>query len=313
MPSEELIILTRNTLDSLGVNLSFKYGLPDVRKKYFTTNIVNIVEVVNNIEQYVLKNKNARIVICGVSFLGNLDSLRKLVSICKCTLIDSIVYSPSFVNEFEEDIRIVWDADKSSSMMCCEYFVGSGKSLRLDRLIKLIDIYDQWDVKHLAFGIAQDLNDYFWSPTYNGDGELLKNIEDTDGNLPLNFQEFRETNLNEFNLAVKNYEDRKLIHKTEEITILFGYDWFHRISHSEMSKGKDFVLGFTDWGLVQVRVNNESKYTNDELHSLRLQLVGDSDTGSLNAFMYKFKNKATFDDIIGEAQRVTKAIQDMSN
>ena len=72
-----------------------------------------------------------------------------------------------------------------------------------------------------------------------------------------------------------------------------------------MNEGKHFVVGFNQYGIVRVRIKNNTPYTKDQKNALRLELTNTENTGHMDAFTYKCNQE----DTLKEAQRVIHAIQ----
>lgn len=301
---KELIVFTHNDLDALGCMLHLEYKFPDVPKKYFHTNYSNIIELTDEILTYKKQNGNTHIVIPDVSFGDNKESLRKIYNAFDhVTHIDHHLYADGFWDEFP-NMKVIWDKSVCATTLCARYFGNEGQNANLDKLTYIIDVYDMWRVKSEHFGIAQDLNEYFW---YTKTVELCDDIVKNNYKLPQDYVPTVQFIHDQFNAALKDYEARKLIHRGGEITLAFVKEWFNQILIREMDAGKNFVIGINSWGLIKVRVNQDAPYTHEQLNKLRLVLTGTETTGHMHAFTYKI-DKSGLDALMAEAQKITTAI-----
>lgn len=306
---QELIVFTHNDLDALGCMLNIEYRFPDVPKKYFHTNYSNIVERVNEIIAYKSVHGGGHLVIPDVSFGDNRDALVKLYNeFDHVTHIDHHLYPEGFWDEFP-NMKVVYDKTKCATLLCNEYLGNhleeDEQAQRLKRLTRLIDVYDIWQKDAPEFSVAQDLNEFFW--TYDI-GVLCKEIVENGFKLPSNYVETVK-NINErYTRDIASFEERKLIHRIPGITIAFIDDWFNKMMLKEHENGQDFVIGITSYGIIRIRVRQESRYTKDDLDSLRIALIGNKDIGHNHAFTYKVKGDVSFNALMKEAQRVTEEI-----
>lgn len=310
MTSEELIVMTHNDLDALGSMLNIEFKFPSIKKKYFHTNYSDTDVIVQEIEDHIKKNGNNHIFIADVSFADNKNALRKLYKLGNCTLIDHHLYPDGFWDEFP-DMKIVWDKYKCATLLCNEYLGNTGKNVGLDNLSKIIDIYDLWQTGHEAFDFSQGLNDYFWRTIKSDDssiGKLTQRVIDNNYKLPDDFDDMVKVIKHEYEMAISGYEKRGLIYRSGGITLAFINDWFNQIVVPDMRNGQDFVIGINPYGIIRVRVRQESIYSDDQLDNLRLVLTGTKTTGHKHAFAYKMQGNVKFDDLMKEAQRVVTEI-----
>lgn len=304
---DELIVFTHNDLDALGCMLNLEYKFPTVRKRYYHTNYANINEIVDEIIQYQAQNGNTNIVIPDVSFADNKPALKLLYeAFDKCTHIDHHLYPDGFWDEFPH-MKVVWDKTKCATLLCNEYLGNKGQNQNLDNLSMIIDVYDLWQVKSPYFDVAQDLNEYFWR---FGTTDLTFNIIENGYKLPDNYKSAVGQFATEFEGALKSYENRNLIHRAGDITVAFVQEWFNQILVKEMREGKHFVIGINEWGIVKVRINQDTSYTGTQLDDLREILTGNRTIGHMHAFTYKVQGTVDFNAIMAEVQKVTKAIND---
>jgi len=302
----ELIVGTHNDLDALGSMLNIEFAYPNIKKKYFHTNYADIPKFVDEMIVYAQQNGIKGFLLPDVSFSDNKDSLRKLYNAGKVVVIDHHMYPEGFWDEFPE-MTIVHDKTKSATKLCNEYFKNTGKNKHLDQLTTVIDIYDIWQKDEKAFSFSQDLNEYFWHKVRATSIEtLLNEIVDVDYNLPSDFtgvvQNIKET----YTKAMDEYETRKLIHRSGDITICFIDDWFNQVMLKEHENNQNFVIGINSYGITRIRINQDSPYSVEQINKLRLALTGNAEYGHLHAFTYKVDNG--LDNLMKEAQRIVESI-----
>lgn len=305
--NNELVIFTHTDLDALGCMLGIEFKFPDIQKKYFHTNYGNIVERVQEIEDYMKENGNTHILIADVSFSDNKESLRKLYSLGKCTHIDHHLYPEDFWDEFP-DMKVVYDKTKCATLLCHDYFGNAGKSERLDKLVRIIDVYDLWQINEIEFNIAQDLNNYFWTHDI---AVLLDKIIQNEFKLPSDFIEVTSNiNANCKNDMIK-YQEQKLIQRAGDISLCFIKEWFNQVMIKEMDDGQNMVVGLDPYGIIKVRVNQNAPYSVEQLTEFREKLIGNSNVGHHLAFTYKYKGERSFENLMAEAQRLVQLYTEM--
>jgi oligoribonuclease NrnB/cAMP/cGMP phosphodiesterase (DHH superfamily) len=305
----ELIVFTHNDLDALGCMLNIEYRMPSIHKKYFYTNYNNISKKVDEIEEYIKDRTDIHILIPDVSFSTGKDELRRLYNLGKCTVIDHHLYPDEFWDEFP-NMKVIHSTEKSATLLCNEYFGNTGKNINLDKLTALIDIYDLWKIKNPHFNSAQDLNEYFWKY----DIEYLCNeIIQNEYKLPKNFLSLIDTIHTNYNAALEKFEKRNLIHRSGELTICFVDEWFNQILIKEMKEGKNFVICANSRGIIKIRINESAPYSVDVKNKIRIDLIGTSYIGHMNAFSYKMKNPISFDNLMEEIEKVVKIIKENCN
>jgi len=307
--NDELIIFGHNDLDMLGCVLNIEYKIPNVPKKYFYTNYANINEIAAKIEKYINEHGNTNILIVDVSFSDNKESLRKLYQLAKCTYIDHHLYPVGFWDEFPR-MKVVHDKSKCAAKICNEYFGNKGKNSNLDKLTFLIDVYDIWQTKSPAFNISQDLNNYFWE----FDLEILRDkIIENNYDIPSDFHDAVSRINANYKAAIMAFEERKLIQRSGDITIAFINDWFNQVMIREMKNGKNIVIGANSYGIIKIRIKEESPYSEEQKNSLRLALTGTENTGHMNAFTYRMNGPYNFGTIVKHIEFVVKNINEMKN
>ena len=310
---KELVVLTHNDLDAVGCYLNIEARFPETPKKYFITNYANINEVVGTIVQYKQEHGNRFLLIPDVSFATNKDALLTLYDAFESvTVIDHHMYPDGFWDEFPE-MMVVWDTEKSATLLCNEHLGVSGQNKNLDKLSHLIDVYDTWQVDSPYFGIAQDLNDYFWETTdYNLPLTLGDQIIAAGHKLPPDYKQvvegLHETQASE----IQAYWDRKLIYRAQEVTIAFVHRWFNQIQLKEMREGQAIVIGVTPTGIIKVRIRKTSNISTEHKNRLRQELTGEGDIGHEDAFTYKVPGPTSFENTMREVQRIINVIEEIT-
>jgi len=305
--NEELIVFTHNDLDALGCMLNIEYKFPNVMKKYFYTNYANIPQITDDIERHIQQHGNKHLLIPDVSFATDKESLRRLYNIpgIKITHIDHHLYPAGFWDDFP-NMKVVWDKTKSATLLTNEYLGNNGKNANLDKLSYIIDIYDLWQYKSQYFGIAQDFNNYFWEC---GIEWLFNEIVNREYKLPENYNNV----VNSFNerskAHIEKLESKKLIMRSGEMTVAFTNEFFNQILIKEMDNGQQVVIGVNDYGIVKIRLHQETKLSVDQINKIRLETTGESETGHLHAFTYKMNKQPTFENIMHEIERVAKVFE----
>jgi hypothetical protein len=304
--NNEIIVFGHNDLDMLGCMLNIEFKMPNVKKKYFHTNYSNIAQRVDEIEQYIAQNGNTHILIPDVSFADDKDSLRRLYNLGKCTHIDHHLYPEGFWDEFP-DMKVVYDKDKCATKLCNEYFGNAGKHDGLDKLTYIIDIYDLWQTENKDFTTAQELDCYFWE--YNI-AYLLEKIIERGYKLPSNYLSVTEKLREKQKKDLESFEKRKLIHRSNNITICFVDAWFNQILIKEMEQGQHFVIGVNSYGIIRIRVNRKANHSSEVLDNIRLATTGTKTIGHQHAFTYKMDKVNSFENLINEIQSVVGKIED---
>jgi len=309
--NKEVIVFTHNDLDALGSMLNIEFALPNIKKKYWYTNYSNIPQIVKEIESYCAVHNVEHILIPDVSFSDNKEHLKHLYDIAKITHIDHHMYPENFWDEFP-NMRVMWDKSKCATLICNEYLGNTGQSSNLDKLSKIIDIYDIWQDQHPAFDVAQSVNDYFWNA--HGDIEWLMNeIVKSNYDLPADFNSVISALYIQKDKEIAEYEEKKLIQRAGDITFLFGNAWYNHILINEHRSGKMFFICINDYGIVRVRINQKAPVTLEQLRELRKVVAGNPDIGHSHAFTYKYAGAPSWDNTLKEAQKLSQAIQTVCN
>ncbi len=299
----ELIVFLHTDLDAAGCMLNIEFKYPTVEKKYFFTNYADIESKVNDISIYIKEHGNKHILCADVSFSDSPESLKLLTTLGHVSVIDHHIYCAGFWDEFTDSVNLIWDKNKSATLLCNEHLGNTGLNENLDKLTYLIDIYDIWQDQHVAFPLAQDLNEYFWqySVTAFVDAVIVNGYKLPNDYL-LKTAEIRAKLAQE----MQDYENRKLIHRFGDITCAFVDSCFNQILIKEHQKGQNFVIGISSYGIIKVRINQKQPYSNEVLNKIRYALSGIKEFGHLHAFTYKIKS--SYDKLMQETQRIVETI-----
>jgi len=304
---DELIVLTHNDLDALGCMLCIENKFPDTKKKYFHTNYGDLDRVVTELDLYVKENGNVNIIIPDVSFSTNKDALRKIYGMFSGFIlhIDHHMYPDGFWDEFPK-MKVVYDKTKCATLLCFETF--DIKNQNLQTITKIIDVYDLWQTESPIFNIAQDLNEYFWNKNRFCDmfSQAIGFI-DRGYKLPRDFDDTVQMIKYKIEQEIAESYQKKLIHRFGDISVVFAKEWFNQIMIREMDAGQNFVIGFSSWGLVKIRINQKFSST-EKKNKIREILTGEPDIGHMEAFSYKMKSGKSFENIMKEAEHVVKTI-----
>lgn len=303
---QEIIVFTHHDLDAMGSMINVEFKFPDIDKKYFSTNYFNMDERICEIIDYSKEHNINVLLIADVSFSENKDNLDLLYKhFDRITLIDHHLYPEEFWDDFP-NMKIVHDTKKSATLLCHEYFSNAGKNKNLDKLTRIIDVYDIWQTEEPEFQFSQDLNEYFW--TY--DLELLtQKIAQNEYKLPNDFLEVSNNIKNNIKHDIVDYNKRGLIQRSKDVTICFVNKWFNQIMLSEMENGQNIVIGISSYGYVKIRINKKAPYTDAQKEELRSLITGNPNLGHMDAFSYKYESKPSFDNSLKEIQRIVEIFE----
>ena len=300
---DELIVFTHNDADAAGSILNIEYKMPHIKKKYFYTNYGDIDKQVQAIEDYVKQHGNKYCLMADVSWSTSPDGLHKMCSLFeKITLIDHHLYQDGFFDNYPK-LKVHWDKSKSATLLTYEYFNNDNQNLK--KLSELIDVYDLWQVKHPDFYASQDLNDFFWEI---GREKFINDCINSGYSLPHYYNAVVADLQNRYNEAIAKFENRKLIQRSEKITLAFVDEWFNQILIKEMKNGKDFVINATTFGIFKIRISVFANISSEQKDLLRLALCGTKDIGHENCFTYKMKQQVSFENIMKELKHITEQI-----
>lgn len=312
MSNKDIVVFTHNDLDALGCMLHIHQKFPDIHKHFFHTNYQNIGEITDQILDLIKLKSIALVIIADVSFSDNKKHLRKLLSAAKCVLIDHHLYPDDFWNDLD-GLSIRWSNEKCAASLCGEFFRTKGQNSNLDKLTKIIDVYDIWRTEHKAFNLAQDLNNYFWATNIRDFYDyLVKN----DCKLPQNFANVTKNIRNEQSEALKRFENTGSIRRANVgnvggVTVAFVNEHFNPIIINEMANGQNFVILINHYGIVRVRVNKKCNVSSENLEKLRETLMGNSNICHAYAFTYKIggSGRVSLGELATEAERVVQALE----
>ena len=303
---DELIVCSHNDLDMALSVINIEYKMPGIKKKYFYTNYGDIDKQVQDIEDYVKQHGNKYCLMTDISWSTSPETLHKMCSLFeKITLIDHHLYPEGFFDEYPK-LKVHWDKSKSASLLTHEYF-GNNKfgHTDLEYITELTDVYDLWQIRSPLFNKAQDLNTFFWEV---GKEKFINDIINSGFKLPHYYDNVIADITRRYNEAIAKFENRKLIHRSEKITLAFVDEWFNQIIIQEMQAGKDFVINATTFGIFKIRISAEAPITSEMKDNLRLALCGTKDIGHANAFSYRMKEQVSFENIMKELKIITSEI-----
>lgn len=302
---DELIVFTHCDLDMAGSVLCIEKYIPNIRKKYFYTNYSDIKKRVDEIENYIKQHGNTHCLMTDISWSTHPDDLHHICSLFeKITLIDHHLYPNGFFDNYPK-LKVYHDKSKSGALLTYEYFKLNDSNLK--SIIDIIDVYDLWQSEHRDFEKSQDLNRFFWEV---GREKFIEDIINSNYKLPSYYENTVNKIRVKFTEDIEKYEKRKLIHRTDSITIVFTNDWFNEILIKEMSDGRDFVINVTTYGVFKIRINNNSGISDDIKNKIRFKLTGNTDIGHMNAFPFKMSLPISFENIMSEIKRVINIIEE---
>lgn len=302
---DELIVFSHNDLDMAGSILCIEYKMPFIKKKYFYTNYSDIKKQVDDIEQYVKQYGNTHCLMTDISWSTSPEELHRICNMFeKVTLIDHHLYPDNFFESYPK-LKVYYDKNKSGALLTYEYFKINNPDLK--EIVDLTDVYDLWQDDHIDFEKSQDLNRFFWEI---GKDKFITDIINNNYKLPYYYNTVINELRKKFTEAIEKFENRKLIHRTDKITIAFVDEWFNEILVKDMAEGKDFVINVTTYGIFKIRINRKSNIPDSLKNELRLRLTGTNDVGHMNAFPFKMKNQISFENIMAEIKNVINTIND---
>lgn len=309
----EIVVLGHNDLDMLGCVLNIEYKLKEYNKKYFCTNYLDLDSKVNETIDFIEKNNCSHLFIVDVSFSDYKQLLDQLYSLdIKIIYIDHHQYGSDFWDSYP-DMTVKYEKNKCAALLCNEFFKNAGHNERLDKLTRIIDVYDLWQTDEPEFDVSQDVNNYFWYKIKEENKtlfDMVKILQENDFKLPSDFIEIVDQIKQQYLADINNYEQRGLIQRTKDITLCFIPNWFNQIIVSEMNNGKTFVICINQYGIVRTRINKKSNLTDDQKNNIRLKVTGNVNSGHAEAFTHKYKEKLSFENSINEAQRIIKIINE---
>lgn len=300
---DELIVFSHQDLDMSGSVLNIEYKMPNIKKKYFYTNYGDIKQRVDDIEEYVKQHGNTHCLMTDISWSTNPDELHRICSLfSKITLIDHHLYPNEFFEAYPK-LKVHWDKSKSATLLTYEYLKNANSDLLA--LSKLIDVYDLWQDTHPDFSEAQDLNEFFWEI---GKEKFINDCISSGYKLPHYYNSVVSDIRKKYTEEIDKYENRKLIHRADKITVAFVDTWFNQILLKEMKEGKDFVINAMSYGIFKIRINAAASITSEQKNALRLSLCGTADIGHENAFTFKMKDSVSFENIMKQIKFIISEI-----
>lgn len=304
---KKIAILNHNDLDALGCVLNINNKFPNVKKKYFYTNYIDLEEKVNDVIKYCHFNKPDLLLITDISFSNNKKELKKLSELkkyCPIIFIDHHVYSKDFFDDI--DILKYHDINKSSTKIIENIFNINNKNLK--KLTTLIDIYDTWKMKSPLFKISMGLDAYFRNNTKDKTIDQFANILEKNNYILKDFKNFYINHLKNTKEKIEDYKSRKLITKiTPKFTVAFTDDSFNEILYDEFMNGTEFVLIVNSYGILRYRFNAFGNLSDKQKKEIKLKLIGNLNIGHLNAFSDKLK-ESNFDKIMKKVEDVYKIV-----
>lgn len=309
--TNEILVFTHTDADALGCMLSAKKGLPKQNFKYWHTNYQNIPELTDEIVRYQAQNNNNYIFIMDISFSNNKKELLELCNTgAQILFIDHHLYSSDYFSDLPKNIKVIHDVNNSATMLAYKYFLKTEQPEKFNKLIDLIDVYDIWQKNRPEFLAAQYFNEYFWKNASNMSLEnLMYKIINSDWKLPDDFSDTVKQIAQEIQETKESLEKRKLIYRTKDITIMFTDKYFNWVIQDEFKDGRQVCIIINDWGLVRIRISEDSILSKGQKDKLRLTFTGSKDIGHDNAFTYKMTNPASFENIMKEVELVSTRIQ----
>lgn len=313
---DELIVFTHNDMDALSCMLNLEYNKPYQKKVYYHTNYQNIKEKTYDILQYIKQHKNKEIYILDISFSNNKPELLELIKTgAKITFIDHHLYTDGYFEDLEkfQNFTYLHRINYSAGLLTHVYLKNNGKNTNLDKLTKIMDVYDIWKKDSPLFEDAQLLNEYIGDCFKSMSLEyLMRIIVDNDYDLPSDYEKQLKIILQRIQNTKESLEKRKLIRRTPDIMIMFTDDYFNFIIKEEFKAGRQVCLIVNDYGIIRIRVSENSVLTKESKNYIRARFCGDSNTGHQNAFTYKIPN-VSFDNIIEEIKLLSNIIQQEIN
>lgn len=311
----ELIVLTHNDLDAAGAILNIEFKTPDITKQYFCTNYNDLSEIAEALCAFAAQRGLKKLVATDVSFSDNLPVLEKLAGeFEQMVVIDHHMYPVGFWETFEEKfprVTVVYDTTKCATELTADVLGnanGSPEGQKLDKLSKLIGVYDIWKYKHPAFDLAQSLNDYFWEV---GMLAFVQSFTESKYGFPTDYSEVTDRCLQRHVSAVSQLEAASLIRRVQEVTVAFMERFAARFVVDEHRRGQEFVIVANSYGIIRIRINQDSDLSSEQLNDLRFKLTGHHEYGHPHAFTYKVDvtdSTSAFEEVTKEIQRIIVAI-----
>jgi len=282
---------------------------PNIKKKYFHTNYVDLNGVVNELMEYVCDNDVSHIFICDIMFANHLWLLESIYKLNKRVVyIDHHKYPDHFFDDFS---GVIWDDSKSSSMLCSDVFKSRGINSNLDKLTDIVDVFSMWDKHHELFKVSQKINEYYIQETKHSTPELFMNaLECNNWCLADNFRESVQKIDESFNEYLRVTDVSSVVQRSGDVSICFGDDWFTRLMIDEMKNGANLVVGVTSWGLVQIRINSDTHFSIDQYEFFHHGVSPLEHIGQNNVITYRLPKHPTLKTMIDEVNDIVRIFQE---
>jgi len=307
----EIIHLTHIDLDAMGCILSV--CTLDYSQKIFSTNYVNMSEVVDNLTDTCYRTHVKMILITDLSFSGNKKTLEYLEALAKklnvpIILIDHHEYKDNFFDSFKY-LKIIHDIKHSASYLTQSFLKTKGKSEHLDRIIDLCDTFDIWQSNKPNFVLSLGLNSYFWENVLRTSlQDFAYKICNNGFRLPVDFKNFYKHYIIDSKSKIESYRKRKLITSDGFFSVAFIDEYFTEVLYEEFQKNVQFVMIANSYGITRFRFKDASVLSRETKEKIKLQLMGTLEIGHLNAFSDKIKN-SDFDKIMNRVKEVHDIVE----
>lgn len=297
---------THNDLDALGCMLNLHAAHPNTHIHTFHTNYRNIVDVVEECINFCQKYTPEFLLISDVSFSQERILLQEILNKVSCDVIylDHHVYPDNFFDGL--NMTYVHDVERSATQITHDYFNVNHPTV--NAITKIIDVYDLWQRKHVLFEKAIELNEYFWTVDRTWMYDTMIN---NDYKLPGDYMSSVNVNNQLANDAITKYYEKNLIHTNGETTIVFADEYFNKILLQEFNKGIKFVIIANSYGIIRIRFNQYSDISKDTKEAMKQAIIGDSNTGHLNAFTFKLEQNS-FANLMDEIKRISNIFANSS-
>ena len=312
----EIIVFSHNDADALSCCLNTHFAIPNEKFVYFHTNYMNINEKTNEILDYFSKHNNKKLYILDISFSDNKQSLLELIKTgMDIQFIDHHLYDDGFFEEMAkyDNFKYLHKIGYSAGLLTYAFFGNNGKNNNLDYLTKLIDKYDIWRKDSEDFYKAQLFNEYFFRNTAIMSIEnLMYKFIDNDYNFPKDYENTIQIIEKEIQETKESLEKRKLIHRTNDICIMFSDKYFNFVVSEEFKNKRQCCIIVNDWGIIRIRLAEDCILTPEQKDNIRLKFIGNANIGHENAFTYRIKN-ISFNNIMEEIKKLSTYIQSEIN
>jgi len=300
----EIIHLTHNDFDAFGCILSL--STLNHNQKIFSTNYINIKDVVSDLTNACYKTNVHSIFITDVSFSNNKEVLKELENLAiklnvPIVLIDHHVYPADFFNDFDY-LKVIHNIDNSASKLTYDFL--KIKNENLSKIIYMCDTFDIWRSYRQEFLVSIVLNEYFWRNVANTSlEEFSHKVIKNNYKFPSDFKTFYSTYIQEYNTKIESLKKRNLIVSDGFFTVAFIDDYINMLLYQEFQKNTQFVMIANSYGIVRFRFNSNGYLTKDQKEEIKMKIMGTKDIGHLNAFSDKIQN-SNFDKIMKKVKDI---------